>query len=111
MIQYVSSVIGAHLEAKVGAQLQTKVVMQLMSLEYKLVSSYSAGEKQVLLSSATSAVRFLKLINGAIVTICMFISYFVLLIVTNWKWSIFTGVNHFSCAVFDLPAPGSIKNS
>ena len=95
VIQYVSAVIGAHLEAKVGSQLQTKVVMQLMSLEYKLVNSYSAGEKQVLLNSATSAVRFLKLINVAIVTICMFASYFVLLIATNWKWSIFTGVMIF----------------
>ena len=91
VIQYVSSVIGAHLEAKVGSHLQTKVVMQLMLLEYKLVNSYSAGEKQVLLSSATSAVRFLNLINVAIVTVCMFISYFVLLIATNWQWSIFTG--------------------
>ena len=109
VIQYVSSVIGAHLEAKVGSHLQTKVVIQLMSLEYKLVNSYPAGEKQVLLNSATSAVRFLKLINGAIVTICMFTSYFVLLIVTNWKWSIFTGVIIFLVLFLIYPLLNRLK--
>ena len=103
VIQYVLSVIGAHLQAKVGSQLQAEVVMQLMSLEYKLVNSYSSGEKQVLLNSANSAVKFLNLINVAIVTLCMFISYFVLLVVMDWKWSIFTGVIIFLVLVLIYP--------
>ncbi len=109
LIQYGLSIVGVQLQAKVSMQLQSKIVLRLLRLDYKLVNSFTPGEKQNLLSNANGAVKFLSIMNQALVATTVFIAYLSILIYSNWKLTVVTGVGFLGILIVIFPLLNRLK--
>ncbi|NKB64481.1 MAG: ATP-binding cassette domain-containing protein [Gammaproteobacteria bacterium] len=102
-LQYLAHVVNAYLQSKVVYYLQARVMDHIMSLHYQTLSQYSAGDKQSLIGYSSGAAVVLTALNSTIITGCMFLAYFALLVAMSWQMSIFSSIILIVMSIAILP--------
>ena len=82
---YGSGYLAVILRTRVAFQMRSEVVSHLFSLPYEKSALYSAGEKQSLFSNSTKLASMVPYVNELIVTLCVLLVYFGILIFMDWK--------------------------
>lgn len=109
LVTYVSGYLAVVLTTQVVYEVKNQTIGHMMRLQYEDLNKYSAGEKQVLIGQSSIFARFVKIINEAIVTICVLVTYFALLVMMNWKLSIISFVLIILLLLFVIPITKKIK--
>ena len=109
VVVYLSAYLAIVLRTRVIFDVKSRTMSHMMSLHYEDINKYSAGEKQVLISQANVFANLVPVVNEIIVTSCVLITYFALLITMNWQLSIISFFLILLIFIFVIPFIKRIK--
>ena len=110
LITYVSTYLGVVLSTRISYQMQSRVFTHMMNLSYQDSNSYSVAEKTALVSYSKVISKIAIVVNNLISVCFVLATYFIILILMNWKLTIFSFILLAGLVLFLIPFLEKISN-
>ena len=110
VLSYLSNTLGVFFRTKVTFQMRQRVTSHIFSLDYKQLSAFSVGEKNILNAKSTALASLVPLINTLIVTLCVLSAYFLIMLKMNIKLTVFSFIVLGALLLFVSPVLKKVKH-